>query len=306
MSVPDIRSLAPLRVNSTVLPIDQLRVPPEVASEAFGHSGNEFASALVVPGAAPVARWRTPAKTAYDLIGFKGLVATVFDIHFAKFVDGIRDSNSTHTKYALAASAEAFVYIKSISVAERGVAWAECEAQLLSSDGMTHPLAAPTTVALPTLAAQPALHTMGVSSLNGTAIGGALEVSVDLAPQIMVGIDGSPGDGLLYPMVATYLGARPSIEVGHGDPIGLLASLGLTGLVTSASTFKQWFRDYDSTNHVTLTTGMSFTIAAGSRAIPVEFGADTGRVSRGGFRIEGLSTSQTHPVVVATGNVPSL
>lgn len=302
MTIPDIRSLAPMRINTTVIPVAGLQVPPEVASEAFRHSGNEYASALVVPGAAPRARWRMPAKTAYDLIGLKFLKATALDLHFAKFVDGIRDSNSTHTKFGLAASAQAMVYIQRFSVADRSIAWAECEAIFLSSDSMTHPLAAPTTVALPTLASQPSLHTEGSCAINGTTIPGAMEGAIDLAAQVMVGIDGSPGDGLLYPTVAAYLGGSPKIEVGHADPIALLATLGLTG-VAAATNFDFWLRDYDSVNHVALTTGVRFRIASG-RVIPVDFGADSGRVLRGGLRIEGLSSTTTHPIVVSTGTVP--
>lgn len=305
MTFPDVRSLAPMRVNTTVIPVADVQVPPEVASEAFRHSGGEFASALVVPGAAPRVRYRTPAKVALDLIGLKALRATATDLHFAKFTDGIRDSGSAHTKYGLAVGATAFHFIRSISVADRGIAWADCEAILCSADGMTHPIAAPTLVALPTLVSQPSLHTLAPVSINGTAIGGVLGWSLDNAPEIMVGIDGNPGDGLLYPTIATYLGASPTIEVAHGDSVGLLATLGMTGLAVNGSTFKAWLRDYDATNHVALATGLSFTVASG-RMIPVDYGADSGRLARGGLRIQGLSTGATHPVVTATGTVPTL
>ncbi|MBA3591564.1 hypothetical protein [Methylibium sp.] len=305
MADPIVYSLAPLRINATVLATAGLQVPPDVASEAFRHSGNEFASALVVPGAAPRVRFRTPFKAAYDLIGFKILPVTTLDIYFAKFAASIRDPNSTHAKYSLAVSAKAVAFIRSFSVAHGGIAMAEVEVVLLSSDGMAHPFAAPATAALPTLAAQPTLHTMGTTSINGTAIAGAVDASVDLAPNVMIGIDGTPGDGLLYPTVATYLGGAPSIEVGHGDPITLLATLGLTGVAVGASTFKQWLREFDATTQLALSTGVSLTIASASgRMIPVDFGADNQSAAKGGLRIEGLSTSTTHPIAVGTGTVP--
>jgi hypothetical protein len=303
--LPDIRSLAPLRINSTVLPIADLQVSPDIASEAFRHSGNEFPSALTQPGAAPRLRWKTPAKTAIDLIGLKALKATVLDIHFAKFVDAIRSASSVHTKIALATNCLASVFIRRFAVQDRGVAWADCEAILLSNDGMTHPMAAPTSVALPTLASQPSLHTLGTTELNGNIYGGAKGFSCDLNPDMMVGLDGSPGDGLLYPMAATYRGGSPIIEVDHADPVGLMAALSQIGVAIGVSTFKQWLRDYDSTNHVALTTGVSLTVASG-RANPVEYAADSGRQTRGGLRIEALSTGTSHPVVVATGTVAVL
>lgn len=307
MSEPLIHSLAPIQVNATVLATAGLQVPPDVASEAFRHSGNEFASALVVPGAQPRVRFRTPFKPAYDLFGFKGLRVTTLDVYFAKFVDGIRSPSAVHPKYALATSAEAFGWINSVSVGNRGVAMAEVELVLLSSDGMVHPFATPTTSLLPSLSGQPSLHTLGVSSINGTHIGGALDFTLDLAPQIMVGIDGMPGDGLLYPTVAAYMGGSPAIEVSHGDPITLLATLGLTGVPVGASTFKQWLREYDATNHITLSTGISLTIASGAgRVIPMAPGADSLGVAKGGFRIEALSSTSTYPIALGTGTVPTL
>lgn len=306
MSEPIIHSLAPIQVNAAVLATAGLMVPPDVASEAFRHSGNEFASSLVVPGAQPRVRFRTPFKPAYDLFGFKAIPVTTLDLFFAKFVAGIRSPGSVHPKYALASGAEAFGWINSVSVGNRGIAWAEVELVLLSTDGMVHPFAAPTTAALPTLSSQPSLHTLGVSSINGTNIGGALDFTMDLAPQIMVGIDGMPGDGLLYPTVAAYMGGSPSIEVSHGDPVTLLATLGLTGVPVGASTFKQWLREYDATNHVSLATGISLTIASGAgRVIPLPPGADNLGVARGGFRIEALSSTATHPIALGTGTVPT-
>lgn len=302
--LPDIRSLAPLRVNATVLPIADLQVSPDIQSEAFRHSGNEFASAITVPGAAPRIRWKTPAKTAIDLIGLKVLKATVFDVHFAKFIDGIRSAAGVHTKLGLATNAVGMVYIRRFAVQDRGVCWAECEAALLSADGMTHPFAAPTGVALPTLASQPALHTLGPTEINGNTYGGATGLSVDLGPDVMVGLEGSPGDGLLYPMAAAYRGGSPMIEVEHGDPVALLTPLAQIGAAIGTS-FKQWLRDYDAVNHVALATGVSLTVAAG-RIIPIDYGADSGRLNRGGVRVEGLSTTTSHPIVVATGTCPAL
>ncbi len=299
----DVRTLAPLKINSTTIPVEDLQVPPEVASEAFRHSGNEFASAFVVPGAAPRARWRMPAKTAYDLIGLKTLKATVFDIHLAKFVDSIKSASSVHTKYPLATSALATVFIRSITFGERKLAMADCEAIFTSSDGMIHPIGSPSLVALPTLAAQPELHIGGPCEINTSgAIAGVLETTIDLAPEIEIGLGGNPGDGLLYPTVATYVGGTPSIEVGHGDPVALLALLGFVGLPVTTS-FKAWMRDIDATSKLALATGVSFTIGVG-RAVPVDFGAGSGRHARGGLRIQGMSVSTTHPIVVATGTVP--
>ncbi len=306
MTIPDVRSLAPLRINTTVLPIADLQVSPDIATEAFRHSGNEFASALTMPGALPRVRWRTPVKAAVDLIGLKILKATAFDIFFALFEDGIRSTDANHTIIGLNDDAAAAVFIRRFSVQDRGVCWAECEAVLLSSDGMIHPLADPTTDDLPTLASEPSLHTLGPSDVNGTVYGGALAMSVDLGPDVMVGLDGSPGDGLLYPMAATYRGGSGIIDTEHGDPIGLMAALGMIGVaVDGGDKFTQWLRDYDAVNHVALATGMSLAIGAG-RITPVESRTDSGKLLRGGMHVEGLSLDDAHPITVGSGAVPSL
>ncbi len=306
MTIPDVRSLAPLQINATVLPIADLQVSPEIATDAFRHSGNEFASAITMPGALPRVRWRTPVKAAIDLIGLKILKATAFDLFFALFDDGIRNTDASHTKIGLASGAAAGVFIRRFSVQDRGVCWAECEAIPLSADGMAYPLADPTTDFLPTLAGEPSLHTLGPSDVNGTVYGGALGMSCDLSPDVMVGLDGSPGDGLLYPMVATYRGGAGVLDTEHGDPIGLMAALGMIGVaVDGTDKFTQWLRDYDAANHVALATGMSLTIGSG-RITPVEFRTDSGKLLRGGMHVEGLSVDDAHPVTVGTGSVPSL
>jgi hypothetical protein len=102
--------------------------------------------------------------------------------------------------------------------------------------------------------------------------------------------------------VAQYVGATPIVTVEHRDPLGVLTALGYTGAAL-ASNFVQWFRTYDATNQVTLTTGFSITAASG-RAIPTDIRADNLALPRHGFRVDGLSGTTTHPLVVGTGNVP--
>lgn len=302
MTFPNISSLAPLRIASTVLAIDNLQLPPEVQSQAYRHSGNEFPSAIVVPGAAPRIRCSTPFKPAYDLIGWKALRATVVDVYLAKFASGLRSVTTDNPKYSLNTSAAALVYIQRVRCSDRGIAMADIEIVLTSSDGMAYPLAAPSTGALPTLSSQPELHTLGTSIFNGTTIAGSTGLDLDLGANIVLGIDGNPGDGLLYPTVAQYLGGTPVMNVAHGDPVGVFASLGYTGAAMS-SNFVQWLRTYDATTQLSLATGVSITAASG-RTIPTEFGSGNQAVARSGFRTDALSATSTHPLVIGSGAVP--
>ncbi|MBA3622960.1 MAG: hypothetical protein H0W48_00520 [Methylibium sp.] len=297
-----IASLAPIKLNSTVLATLDLQLPPDVQAEAFRHSGNEFASAIVVPGATPRVRFRTPFKPAYDLIGLKGLPLTVFDVHLAKFSSGFRSSGSDHPKLSLNTSAQAFAYITRVACADRGIALAEVEVVVLSSNGMANPLSAITTGALPSLAAQPSLHTLGTTVVNGSTIAGGTGFSWDFGPEISLGLDGAPGDGLLYHTAASYLGGAPMLDVEHGDPISALTNIGYLGSALTGN-FVQWLRTYDAATKVALATGLSLTVADG-RVLPADIGAGNGRVATGGIRCMPTSTSGTHPVVVSTGTVP--
>lgn len=299
MSAAIIWGMAPITLNSTTLATSNLRVSPAVASTMYRHSGNEFASVEVIPGAAPRVSFSTPWAEAYALIGLKSLKLTTFNIYRAKFVDSIRSSGSVHTKFALAASALGFAYIKSVSASQNGIALAEVEVVLLSSDGTTHPLA-PTTASLPSLGSQPVLRTTGPFTLNGTTIGGVMSVNVDLGATVTAMVS----DGDLYPRVCAYEGGDPTITVEVGDPETLRATTGLTG-VALATNFVQYLRAIDATTQLASTTGDTLTVAVG-RAILQDSSDDNLQISKGTVKVDCLSTSATHPIVVATGaSVPS-
>jgi hypothetical protein len=300
MSTATIYSLAPITLNSTTLATANLRVSPDVASIMHRTSGNEFASVEAIVGGAPRVTFSTPYYEAYNLIGLKTLKCTAVSIYLAKFVDSVRSASAVHTKYALASSALGFAYIKAIRGSQGGIVMADVEVILLSSDGTTHPLVATTANALPSLASQPALRTLGPATINGTTVGGVKNVSVELG----AAIEAMAGDGDLYPRVCAYKGGDPVIRVDHGDPETLRATLGFTG-VALASNFVQYLRAIDTTTQLASATGDSLTVASG-RVIPNDWGADNLAIADGSFRVECLSTSATHPIVVATGaSVPT-
>lgn len=299
MSAAVLTSLAPITLGSTTLPTMNLRVSPDVASTMHRTSGNEFGSVQAILGGTPKISFDCTAYEAYSAIGFKGTQFTTCNVYLATFASGIRSAGSGHPKYALASSAKAFAYIRSVSCSQLGIAMASVEVMLLSADGTTHPLA-PTTAALPSLGSQPALRTLGPFSINGTTIAGATSVNLDLAPSVEAIIS----DGDLYPRVCAYAGGAPSFTIEHADPETLRGTLGFLGAPLSAN-FVQYLRDVDATTQVASATGISLTVASG-RCIPMEFGADNLQVAKGGMKVDCLSSTTTHPVVLATGaSVPT-
>lgn len=294
MSAALIYSLAPITLNATTLATANLRVTPDIASQMHRNSGNEFSSVEAILGASPRISFMTPYYEAYNLIGLKTLALTTLNIYLAKFVSAIRSASSVHAKYSLAAGATGFAYIKSIVGADKGIVMAEVEIVLLSSDGTTHPLT-PSTSALPSLGSQPALRTIGPMSINGTAIAGAVSVNVDLAPAV----EAMVSDGDLYPRVCAFKGGDPTITVEHSDPETLRGTLGFLGVAISAN-FVQYLKTIDPTTQVAVATADTLTVALG-RVMPIEWGADNLQVAKGGLKVDALSTSTAHPIVVATG-----
>jgi hypothetical protein len=294
MSTALFYSAAPITLNATTLAADDISLSAGVASEVHRHSGNLFGSVLVVPGSAPRVTFRTPFYEAFALIGLKSLRLTTFNLYFAKFVDGVRESGSTHLKYGLTASCFGHAIITGASVSQNGILMAEVEVALASNDGMTHPLTA-ATAALPSLGSQPALRTLGSVTINGTTTGGYVSASLDLGNKL----ESTTSDGEKHPRVVTYTGGDPVLSFEHNDPATLWAAIGLVGSAITSNVVA-YFRDYSTTTQLTLTTGLSLTIASG-RVIPESFGASSLGVARTGIRVVGLSTSDTHPCVIATG-----
>lgn len=303
MSVAVLYDLSPIKLNTTVLAIDDLQFTPDVIANPYKHSGNEFSSIMAVAGGNPAVKFKTPFAEAYALIGLKVLKLTAFEVYLAKFVDAIRQSGAVHRKYSLNTSQLGMAYITGASVSQDGILMAEVTVVLLSAtDGVAHPLVASDTGTLPTLASEPVLYTSGPTSINSTVIGGTTGARLDLAPRIRV----QRTDGDLYPRICAYLGADPSIMVDHADPATMWSTVNPLTNGVAATSLIQYFRRYDpSTQQVALASGISLTIGSG-RAIPDTLSARVGDPATAPLRLIGLSATNTHPLVVATGvTVPS-
>ncbi len=247
MTAAIINSLAPLKLNSTVLAIEGLSVSPDVMAQAYRHSGNLYPSIMAVAGAAPTIRFKTPFYAAYLLIGIGAA-----PLKCTTFVDAARASTSVHTKYALATSPGAalgFATIQGASVDQNGILMADVKVVFTSYDGMTYPLVTTTNNALPTLASEPALYSRGPASLNGSIISGNGSASLDLT----VHDQSLASDGDLYPRTYAALGYDRGVGVHFLDGISAWASIGVIGTAIS-SNFIQYFRAYDQTTQAKTTS----------------------------------------------------
>lgn len=289
-----IASLAPIKINSTVIAVKDVQFSPDIAYMAEQHSGYEFPSLGVVPGAAPRIRFKTPLTGAYSLIGMKLLIGTTFELYFATFASGLRQSGANHKKLNLNTSATVCAYIVGGSVGQNGVVWVDVEVVGLSADGVVNPFQITASVSLPTLSSEPQLHTMGPYALNGTRKDGASNLGFQTNVQLATTLN----DGDSFPRSVGWMGAAPELAIEHQDALTVLGDLGLTGLnlVTSAAIF---FCGIDPTTQLRQTTGFSFTVSSG-RALPGPVTLNQGQLPRQGIMIKPLSATSTHPLVVAT------
>lgn len=299
-------SLSPCKFGSTVVPIKTLGLSPGILAEMDFHSGNPYASLVRVPGATPRVVVTGPFAPIYAaLSGGLGLTKlTAFEAYLAKFTDGIRSSSSDHTRFALDSDAVAHAFITGASVDQDGILIATVEIHPLADDSTTFPLVQTSNNALPTLASQPDLHTLGPISISGTVYPGLKSSGFDLAQGFLA----ERSDGDRYPKVGRKLDSTPRLFGDHSDPQAVCNTLGLNGLSISSNVV-QYYRKFDATTGLVSNdagSAVSLTIAAG-RAHPLDISSQQGSIASQGIEFLPTSSTATHPIAVSTSaTVPAV
>lgn len=292
-----LSSLSPAKLNSTVVAVKSVGLSPGIISAADRHSGNLYETLYKTSGAEPRLTLNMPFKSAYDVIGLGVLKLTAFEFYLAKFSDYIRSASSEHTKWALSTSATGVAMITGWTVDLDGDLLATVEVVPLAASSDAHPLTKSDSNALPTLASQPTMHTIGPCSINGTVRNGLRSAGGELGQNLRV----IRSDGDRYARNAGLIGGSPRMSASCSDPITLAGITGLFGLNLSGGGFVQYFRQYDATTgEVTgdAGTGISVTAASG-RIEPAEISAADQDIPSIGLQVTGLSSSSTHPFAVS-------
>lgn len=297
MTAAIISSLAPAKLNSTVLAIRNLRIQAAIDAQPFRHSGNLYPSVMYVPGATPAVTFQTPFLAAYTLIGLGNgaLKLTTFEVYLASFADSVRLGALSHTKYGLNTSCVGFAYITGFSVDTNGILMADVSVALISNDGMTHPLKKTGSVSLPVLASEPALHSLGPVDINGVVIGGLNQMAVDTGYQTQL----LKTDGDLYARNFACMGADRVLNLTFKDALTVWNDLTLLGADISANVV-QYLRAYDPTTQVKLGTGLSITMASG-RAVQDALTSENLALNETPVKVIPLSATATDPMIIATG-----
>lgn len=295
MAAPLIYSSSPIKLNSTKLAANSIRLLPNPNNQTFQHSGNLYPSIDALSGALPRIAFKTPIKDAYALIGTGILALTTIEVYAAKFSNSTfaKLGTSVHRKWAGTAGCAT---ITGFSVGQNGIMMADVEVVPFSSDGSTHPLTPTDNNALITLDAEPLLHTLGPISFNGTQITGVDSVSVSLGNNIDIRIS----DGDLYPRNAALISGAPSISGTHMDPVTLSSTLSLIGVAVSGSSVIVYFKSIDaSTQVVSLSNSISLTIASG-RIMMGDMSFEQNNAFKTEFSIIPLSSSSANPIIIST------
>ena len=255
----DLTLMAPLRLGATIVPVMNLTRNPGEQSTAIEHSGLPFASGRIVNSRAPTVTFTTFFKTAWDLIGSKITRFTVLDTFNRTFTNAAADA-SGHS-VSLKTGAQVFAHIDSISEGPGELLMANVTCHIVSGgalSGLEDLFAAPASVAIPTVAAEPVYHRRGSISVNGEVIPGVTSLSVDLGQRA---VTLAPTDGLTYPEAVIYDGGERSISVGMDGAKDAYDEITMIGQGIDPSVIV-YFREV-TRNGEAKANGGSFTIANG-------------------------------------------
>lgn len=293
------RSLAPAKLNTTVLAVTDVQVNPANKARVIPHSGHLQPTVIVQTGSSYTVTCQAPIKSAYDLIGFAPLKLTALEVQETAYADGKVASGLAHSKWTLGAGATALAIIKGGSVDHDGILFVNIEIFCQSADGITPPLTRSDATALNTLAAVPVLHTMGpVEIAAGTRVDGATGHGFTTGLEFTI----LGNDGDLYPKVATVLVSEPRLTASYSDPVALIGAI--TGdLAGGAKTMVLNFRQVDASTGLASATSLSIATAV-SRLVPTTISYGQGQVAQAGVEAYAVSSDgSTHPLTVNTADI---
>lgn len=295
-----LSSLAPVTLTksggvATTIPTEHIGVPLGIIQSLHNHSGNVYPTLVVVPGADRRVTLSVPMKIALDTFGLGLVKLTAFAAFFARFEDFNREDTAVHMALELNTACVAAAQISGWTVNVDGILMATVEIVPMSTTGQLDPLKISNDVDLPTLPGSPALHTLGPVKINGTVVPGLSGHSGSIGSNIAV----QRTDGDLYARVCARIEAKPTMSLAHQDPVTILNSLTLMGVVITEVVV--YAKAYDPATGVASQAGsISFTIVSG-RIQPAGPDASQGGVASTGIEVLGISDDgATNPIAVNT------
>lgn len=291
-----VAACAPVQLNSTVLPVQDLSFDPGIAVDLFRAGQSRFGAALLKLSAQPVITFRTPLYMAWNLLGFGLTPLTALSAHLTKFSTLQRASGSVHRRWALRSGATAAAWIQSAEWEQKGVVLATVAAiPLCPDDGTSAPLIPDDTSAIPTLSSL-VLHTNGPLSHGGARISGLRRMGYESGIQL----EAEAHDGDTYLRAVAELAADPKLTGTHHDPVALLTSLGLFGGAIGANPTVAYLREIDNTTGAAKATGLAISCASGG-VHPGQIQVSPLRSAELGVIVQPIASGDTHPFALTSG-----
>lgn len=301
MAVP-ISDLAPVSVTISggathVLAVLAVALPFNLAIEHQRHSGRRFASSSLHSGGGPVLTLTMPARQAVDVFGLGLTKLSDIKVYLSTYADGLRATGAAHSY--LQAATGGFAVIESIQAAHRQIATATVRIIPIASSDVANPITRVDSAALPSLAAEPVLNTLGTIDIAGTVREGLQEIQIALNP-LLTPVE---SDGRRFAREVLYQGGNPVVTGQHAGPLGLNTAAGFDGLIVTAST-DVYFRENDATNRTLKTTGMRFEFGDGVLQVD-DVQAQQDQAALSSFMITGRSDDDDHPLTyTASASLP--
>jgi hypothetical protein len=232
MSLSNVYTIAGVSAGGTVFKdIRDSTLSPNLQMALLGASGTGFKTFVAVQRIAPVLDF-TSGDIKAILAKLTNQIALAIDgdflLYFQKMAEGgVRSAGSTHTKGTVA---KGILIPQSISLRDGADATITCQLIMTSADGSTTPLALAGSQALIAAAGAAAGWTLGPVTINGTALEGVEDVTINfgVSPQVL------GASGMVYPTFAGVMSVDPSITITAAS-IDEFISWGLDGIVQSAT-----------------------------------------------------------------------
>jgi hypothetical protein len=297
----NLSGLGYLNLNGTTVPVQGISYSPNLGKEPFRSGGDLSPSMMRRAGSRPAFRLTLPLDTAYSVLGqFLPVNLSAFTMYQAAFsgTPALRVGTGATTLGMTPTTGLAYGLITRIYPNGGAVPMMLADVLVLmcATDGLADPMTLGSGT-IPTLGANPTLHTLGPMVDNATARWGVKSWSLDTG----IGLEPIQNDGLFYP--TTYrLGAIQAIAtVSHNDVVALGAAIGDLGKDSAGAGFILYARAYDSAAKTLLATGYSFTMAKAMASIESNGAQGTDRAE---MQLQ-LSTyaapnALTYPITVAT------
>jgi hypothetical protein len=229
--------------------------------------------------------------------GVNGLVlASGFEVYnqSVDLTTGLRKGATSHEKLAIATG---LMVPRQLSVAHNGEAKLTFDVIGVNAAGTVSPVVRTASQSLPALTYTREVFTLGPVKLNGTAVDGVQEVTIDFGIKEEV----KAGSGALYPQLVAISEIRPRVTVRVNDE-SALATLGLQGVAQGATDSLIYLRKL-SADGQRVADGtaqhVSFSINKGLWLPSSKGGQHPGEIATS-FDIEPVYDGTTETLVVAT------